>query len=157
MLHILRNHEISIKLVWLGLLLSGYTLNACSETIYQWSDPWGQLQYSTTPVPGATVSDLTELPETTKTTAQQKQNAMIIKLQKMKQKNIQRKLQSASRQQSKIQAIKEKNHCKQLRALKADLHTHYLWQHALIGFYFGPDYYSRLNQDLSNQIYSACR
>ncbi len=104
--------------IWISLFLSGCALNVHAETIYQWTDPWGQIQYSRTPVPGSMVSHLTELPEVTETTEQQKKDAMVRKLQKMKQNNRNKKLRAAAHQQSNAQTLRAKNHCKQLRILR---------------------------------------
>jgi len=151
------DNTISLKPIWVCLLFSSYTLDISAETIYQWSNPWGQIQYSKTPVPGATVSDLTELPETIETTEQQKQNAMVTKLQSMRQKNLRRQLQSATQQQSIRKAVIAKNRCYQLRILKADLNGQYLWQHALFGIPLAPNYYNFLYHDLSNEIDRTCQ
>ena len=145
------------KFVLASLFSLSYITGTAADTIYQWSDPWGQIQYSKTPVPGAMVSDLTELPETQETTEQQKQDAMVRKLQEMKQRNLNRIKQAEIQEQLKSNALDEKNHCKQLRILMADMQSYYLWQYPLFGAPIFPGYYGQLHHDLSREIQNKCR
>ena len=144
-----------ILFIFLCLSMPFHTL---ADTIYQWSDPWGQIQYSKTPVPGATVSDLTELPETSSTTEQQKQDAMVRKLQEMRQRNGRRNNNAAVKQQLNMQAITTKNNCKQLRILMADIQAYHFWQHPILNAPVFPNPYSQhLQFELSSEFRKKCR
>lgn len=131
--------------------------HVCAETIYQWSDPWGQVQYSKTPVPGAMVSDLTELPAPQETTEQQKQEAMVRKLQKMRQDNIRFSLAEAERQAMNTKELNDNAHCEQLRNLMFDVQLANIRQYSLPGFYLFPGYFGHLQMDLSREIREKCR
>ena len=95
--------------------------NTMAETIYQWSDEWGQLQYSKTPVPGSMVSELTELPVVEPLNEQQKQAAMFRKIQEMRQNDFLQKKKVASDNQSKQQQLNIRNYCSQLNNMLMDV------------------------------------
>ncbi|SEN64265.1 DUF4124 domain-containing protein [Nitrosomonas marina] len=134
-----------------------FSLTASAETIYQWSDPWGQIQYSTTPVPGAMVSDLTELPQSSPTTEQQKQDAMVRKLQKMQQLKLLRNQNKMEKLLLDEKMLQTRNYCRQLRIQIADLQARNLWHYPLIGLYYFPNYYGHLHIDLSKEYRNYCR
>ncbi|MCB1949472.1 MAG: hypothetical protein H6940_01105 [Burkholderiales bacterium] len=141
----------------IGLLLLNCSFPAFTETIYQWSDPWGQIQYSKTPVAGAMISDLTQLPEQTATTEQQKQEAMVRKLQEMKQRNSLRSQNAATQLKSNEQSLQTKNYCRQLRILLADLQARSLWQQSLFNIPLLPGYYGPIHSELSRELRQNCR
>ncbi|SFK53166.1 hypothetical protein SAMN05216302_100893 [Nitrosomonas aestuarii] len=146
-----------IKFIVASHLFFYAATNTIADTIYQWSDPWGQIQYSKTPVPGAMVSDLTKLPEALETTEQQKQEAMVRKLQELRQKNLQRIQQQGIQERSKAQALETKNHCNHLRNLMTDIQLYNLWQNSIYGASLFTGYYGHLQYDLSKEIHSKCR
>ncbi len=131
--------------------------SAYAETIYQWSDPWGQIQYSKTPVPGAMISDLTELPEPQETTEQQKQEAMLRKLQSMRHDNLRYSQTEAGRQSLKMQELEARAHCEQLRDLMFEVQIAHFRQSSIYGFYLLPGYYGHLQMDISREIRQKCR
>jgi len=131
--------------------------NVSAEIIYQWTDPWGQKQYSKTPVPGAMVSDLTELPVQQATTEQQKQEAMLKKLQQINQDNIRFAQIEAARQVSKIQAQETHNQCQQLQNLAAEVQTASLRYFSMTGFIFIPNYFDHLQSDIAREMRQKCR
>lgn len=139
-----------------------------AETIYQWTDPWGQIQYSKTPVSGSSVSELTELPEARKVTEQQKQDAMLKKIQEMKNSNKLLKQKNSEQKYLRQQAIKNDNHCRKLRNLLTDVKLRktrlynlpaasYYQRH----YYFPDQYdyslYDNLENDLHWEIQKYCR
>lgn len=128
-----------------------------AETIYQWSDPWGQVQYSKTPVPGAMISDLTELPAPRETTEQQKQEAMVRKLQKMRQDNIRFSHAEVERQTLNTKELNDNAYCEQLRNLMFEVQLANLRQYSLPGFYLVPGNFGHLQMDLSREIRQKCR
>lgn len=163
------------------LFFSGSIFLCCSDgvfadTIYQWTDPWGQLKYSKTQVQGSMVSELTELPKSQISTEQQKQEAMLNKMQEIKNANTlyqQKKITEKLLKQQKI--IKEK-HCQILRNTLADIQlknarryypgNYYFpgqnfyparnYYHGRYGYY--RDYnYDLLENDLYKEIRKYCR
>ncbi|SET47599.1 protein of unknown function [Nitrosomonas marina] len=145
------------KLILCNSVLLFYSLTTSAETIYQWSDPWGQIQYSTTPVPGAMVSDLTELPRTSPTTEQQKQDAMVRKLQKMQQLKSIRKQKKTEQLLIDEKMLQTKTYCRQLRMQITDLQVRNLWHYPLIGFHYLPIYHGQLHSDLTIAYRKNCR
>lgn len=94
---------------------------AHADTIYQWSDPWGQIQYSKTPVPGSMISSLSKLPERQSVTEQQKQDAMLRKMQAIKDSS-QRDLDEKSVAQLLAgQRQQKEQYCRKLRSMLADV------------------------------------
>ena len=146
-----------IKLVLASLYLFYCVSSSYADTIYQWSDPWGQIQYSKIPVTGAIISELTELPETSDTTEQQKREAMVRKLQELKHNNLQRYQKAIKHETLNAQVLATKNHCKHLRNIMTDLQLYNLWQYPAFGAPFLPGYYGYLQYDLSKEINSKCR
>lgn len=112
---------IKTNVVLLLLLMLCSLPNTMAETIYQWSDEWGQLQYSKTPVPGSMVSELTELPVVEPLNEQQKQAAMFRKIQEMRQNDFLQKKKVASDNQSKQQQLNVRNYCSQLNNMLMDV------------------------------------
>ena len=132
--------------------------NVLAETIYQWSDEWGQLQYSKTPVPGAMVSELTVLPDVQELTEEQKQAAMFRKLQEMRQSNLLREKDSFVENNIKLQQLSMKNYCTQLNNMLMDVQIRnannlfYIDQFSFLG------HYNRfLENDFRKEIRQNCR
>lgn len=151
-------YGMGLKAFWFVLLLLFYDAHA--ETIYQWRDPWGQMQYSKTPVPGAMISDLTELPEPQETTEQQKQDAMVRKLQEMQQDRHRAAQMQAARESSEIGALVERDRCMQLRNLMVEVQSARLRQYQqfpFTPFLYTPHYYGHLQLDISREIRNNCR
>ncbi len=140
-----------------GVVIFFSVSSVCADTIYQWSDPWGQIQYSKTPVPGAMISDLTELPEPQETTEQQKQEAMLRKLQSMRQDNLRSAQTEAGRQALKMQELEARAQCEQLRDLIFEVQVADFRRSLLYGFYPLPGYYGHLQMDISRDIRQKCR
>ncbi len=163
-----------LKLVFL-LMLILFCIELQAETIYQWSDPWGQIQYSKTPVSGASVSDLTELPPQKKLTARQKQEAMLQKMRQINQENSFRKNKQAYKKQIQFQKRQSDEHCRQLRSLLTDIQVRnnrqyywepyyypgslYYWDRYTPERYPEPYYYQDqfMEQDLQREIRNYCR
>ena len=161
------------------LLLAG-SFTVFADTIYQWTDEWGQIKYSKTAVPGSMISDLTELPKTQEFTEQQKQQAMLNKMQKMNKASSLNKQQKAAEKFLRQQNKRSENHCRKLRNLLTDVRLRntrrYYYQD---NFYLpgapyypgrpyypgGPYYpgvydyypYDFLEQDLNREIREYCR
>ena len=129
-----------MKYVVLVLIFIFQFPQAKAETIYQWTDPWGQIQYSRTPVPGSMVSDLTELPVQQATTEQQKQEAMVKKLQQMRQDNLRHAQNEAEKQASKMKVMKDRNRCEALQNMTMEMQTAYLRQFSMPGLLWMPGY-----------------
>jgi len=141
------------------LLLMFCTLpNVFAETIYQWRDEWGQLQYSKTPVPGSMVSELTELPVVQELNEQQKQAAMFRKLQEMRQSNLLRKKNVTIENNAKLQQLNMKNYCTQLNNMLMDVQLRnannlfYIDQFSIFGHY---NHF--LENDFRKEIRKNCR
>lgn len=134
-----------------------YFSYASADTIYQWSDPWGQIQYSKTPVPGAMISDLTELPAPQETTEQQKQEAMLRKFQSMRQDNLRFSQAEAERQALRMQELGARAQCEQLRDLMFEVQASDFRRYSIYGFYLLPGYYGHLQTDISREIRQKCR
>ncbi len=160
-----------IKWLLLFILLVLYCSSATADTIYQWSDPWGQVQYSKTPVPGAMVSDLTELPETQETTEQQKQEAMLNKIQEMRGADLRRNQKNMLEKRLKQQNRKDEVYCNRLRNNLADVRLSITRSHSLLthhyfpGVFFLPGghgflpnlHYDILERNLYREIRNNCR
>jgi len=112
-----------------------------AETIYQWTDPWGQVQYTKTPVPGSMVSELTELPDTQASTEQQKQAAMLKKIQEIKQANIIYKQKKSSGKIFSQQRQRKGNHCRKLRNLQQDVRLGNIRKYDYLNNFYAPGYY----------------
>ena len=141
------------------LLLMFCTLpNVLAETIYQWRDEWGQLQYSKTPVPGSMVSELTELPVVQELNEQQKQAAMFRKLQEMRQSNLLRKKNVTIEKNARLQQLNMKNYCTQLNNMLMDVQLRnannlfYIDQFSILGHY---NHF--LENDFRKEIRKNCR
>ncbi len=112
-----------------------------AETIYQWSDQWGQLQYSKTPIPGSMISELTELPAVQELNEQQKQSAMFRKIQEMRQTDFLRKKNVTVENNVKQQQLNMKNYCAQLNNMLMDVQIRnannlfYIDQFSFLGHY----------------------
>lgn len=129
-----------------------------AETIYQWSDKWGQLQYSKTPVPGSMVSELTELPAVQELNEQQKQAAMFRKIQEMRQADFLRKKKETIEDNTKQQQLNMKNYCTQLNNMLMDVQIRnannlfYIDQFSFLGHYN-----VFLENDYRKEIRKYCR
>jgi hypothetical protein len=147
------------KIVLFCLFLVCYSPGISADIIYQWSDEWGQLQYSKEPVPGAMISDLTELPEAQETTEQQKQEAMFMKIQEMRQADFLRKRKKLIEDDLKLQQLNVQNYCAQLRNMLMDIQLSNARQLALLGHHLlAPNnYYVLLENDISREIRRNCR
>ncbi|MCW5618848.1 MAG: DUF4124 domain-containing protein [Nitrosomonas sp.] len=142
------------KIMFVAIFYFSY---ASADTIYQWSDPWGQIQYSKTPVPGAMISDLTALPAPQETTEQQKQEAMLRKFQSMRQDNLRFSQAEAERQVLRMQELEARAQCEQLRDLMFEVQVADFRRSSIYGFYLLPGYYGHLQMDISREIRQKCR
>ncbi len=160
-----------------GLLyLLSYSPVVSADIIYQWTDPWGQIQYSKTPEPGSSISDLTVLPQQQKVTAQQKQKAMLQKMATINKKSVWRNQQQDYEQQMQLHNRQSVQHCRKLRNFLADVRVRnsrqYFWSRYYHPGrpYYGdirspdlyPDHYyyyqdQYLEQDLQREIRRFCR
>lgn len=130
-----------------------------ADIIYQWHDEWGQRQYSKEPVPGAMISDLTELPEVQETTEQQKQEAMLRKMQEMKQSVFVRKKNRLIENDMKLQQLNTRNYCTQLRNRLMDLQLSNAQRLALFGHYLliPNNNLIFLENDIAREFRKNCR
>ncbi|MDX2507188.1 MAG: hypothetical protein QNL62_22310 [Gammaproteobacteria bacterium] len=168
--------KLSGWLVFCGLFSLCCSHWVVADTIYQWTDPWGQIKYSKTQVSGSMVSELTELPEIQEFTEQQKQQAMLQKMQAIKHADtLRREKESAEkflRQQSKI----NESHCRKLRNMLTDVKLRNIRKYTPYRYYLSGDRYYRgrpffpdrydyypdssfdfLEQDLYLEIRKYCR
>ncbi len=149
---------IKIANILIVFLILSFVTSAYADTIYQWSDEWGQLQYSKTPVPGSMVSELTELPVVEELTEEQKQAAMFRKMQEMQQSNLLRKKQLLVENNQKLQQLNMKNYCTQLNNMLMDVQLRnannlfYIDQ-----FYFLGHYNHFLENGFRKEIRNNCR
>jgi len=148
-----------IKFILFCLFLVFYSPGVSADTIYQWHDEWGQLQYSKEPVPGAMISDLTELPEVQETTELQKQEAMFRKMQEMRQSVFLRKKNRLIENDMKRQQLNTRNYCTQLRNILMDLQLSNARRLASFGHHFvvPNSNFSFLENDISREIRKNCR
>jgi hypothetical protein len=152
----------------IGLSLC-YSQLSFSDTIYQWTDPWGQIKYSKTQVQGSMVSDLTELPESQESTEQQKQDAMVRKMQKIQEANEAYQQKKSAEQLLQQQKISKQRHCQALRNRLKDVQANnsglyvqgnYYRRHNLYPerkYYPGRYGYNFLVNDLYQEIKEYCR
>ncbi len=153
------------------------SLPAAADVIYQWTDPWGQVKYSKTPVSGSMISELTELPLQQEFTEQQKQQAMLRKKQQIKQSNFINKQKKAAAEYIRLQNKKNENHCRKLRNILTEAQLrdsrtyYYLDNYYSPGAFFYPqrpfypggyddylDYpYAFMTQELNREIRDYCR
>lgn len=147
-----------INTVLLLLLMFCALPSVFAETIYQWSDQWGQLQYSKTPVPGSMVSELTELPVVQELNEQQKQAAMFKKIQEMRQIDFLRNKNAFIEDNIKQQQLNMKNYCAQLNNMLMDVQIRnannlfYIDQFSFLGHYN-----AFLENDYRKEIRKYCR
>jgi len=154
---------LSISRIACLLLYSACLNNVFAGAIYQWTDPWGHIQYSKTQIPGSMLSDLTELPKQQKVTEQQKQQAVLNKMQKIDNANThiqQKKVQDKFVQQQ----IRNKDvHCRKLRSLLSDVrlrNARFTMDYYYPGYpnYRRYDYADKtLEQNLYWQLREHCR
>lgn len=144
-----------------------------ADTIYQWTDQWGQVRYSKTQVPGSMVSELTALPEIQEFTEQQKQDAMLRKLQQMNFDNESLRKKKSSQKLLKQHKRISDEHCRKLRDMLADVRLGNTRKYYWDSYYFpGSPYYQGryypfgryhnyrydfLEQDLFWEIRQYCR
>lgn len=161
--------------LFINTLLLLFSALLYADTIYQWTDPWGNIQYSKTAVPGSSVSDLKELPPKRKVTESQKQNAMLRKIWEIDQINTLRKNKHAYKKQLQFQKRKSDELCRKLRNYLADVRERntrqYYWQRFYYPdtglyykrytseYYIDPYYYQDqfMEQDMERDIRSYCR
>ncbi|MCK5666637.1 MAG: hypothetical protein KAI17_24275, partial [Thiotrichaceae bacterium] len=55
--------DLNRRYLFLSLFCLVFSYEVSADTIYQWTDPWGQIKYSKTQVSGSMISELTEIPE----------------------------------------------------------------------------------------------
>lgn len=164
--------QLSKWLYFCGGLFLGFSHGVFADTIYQWTDQWGQIKYSKMQVPGSMVSELTELPELQVVTEQQKQEAMLNKIQEMKNTNTRYKQKKTTEKFLKQQKIIKDKHCRVLRNMLADVklrnskryypgHYYFSEQYFYSGRNYFPNrygYYPGYSYDfLENDIYREIR
>jgi ATP phosphoribosyltransferase regulatory subunit HisZ len=122
------------------------------------------------------VSELTELPHIEESSEQQKQEAMLRKMQKMKNANVIRRQKKSAEKFLKQQSKRNENHCRNLRNILADVRLRNIRKYDLDTYYFpavhyysgraynsgGYGYYTRypydfLEKDLDWEIREYCR
>lgn len=149
---------INTNVVLLLFLMLCSLPNTMAESIYQWSDEWGQLQYSKTPVSGSMVSELTELPVVEALNEQQKQAAMFRKIQEMRQSDFLRKKKVTVDNKTKQQQLNMRNYCSQLNNMLMDVQIRnannlfYIDQFSFLGHYN-----VFLENDFRKEIRKYCR
>ncbi len=141
-----------------------------AATIYQWTDPWGQVKYSKTQVQGSMVSELTELPKSQISTEQQKQDAMLNKMQEIKKaKALYQQKKTIKKLIKQQKMIKEKN-CQKLRNTLVDIqlkntrknypgkyyYSDQNFYHGMYG-YFRDYNYDLLENNLYKEMREYCR
>ena len=135
--------KLSKYLIFCALPALFFSQSVFSDTIYQWTDPWGQIKYSKTQVSGSMVSELTELPKIQESTEQQKQEAMLNKLQKIENANTLYRQKKSEAKFLKQQDKNNENHCRKLRNLLADIRLRSTRIYYRDRYYFSGNYYSR--------------
>lgn len=134
-----------------------------ADVIYQWTDPWGQIQYSKTPVRGAMISELTELPKSQVMTEQAKLEAMLNKMQKIKNENAFEQKNMDIEKRLNQQKILKNKHCRMLREQLSDIRVRNSRVNYLNNYYpqrygYYSDYsYRTLENDLYANIRQYCR
>lgn len=145
-----------------------------SDTIYQWTDPWGQVKYSRTQVQGSMISELTKIPESQVSTEQQKQESMLKKIQEMKNANRVYHQKTHTEKLLKEQRILKEKNCQILRRTLTDIQIknsrryelerynasrrhHSLNRAYSYGRYYGNSDYDFLENDLNKEIRKYCR
>tara|TARA_R110002073_G_scaffold115988_1_gene254161 strand:- start:1524 stop:2045 length:522 start_codon:yes stop_codon:yes gene_type:complete len=165
------NHDRKNCYLLISLIYICTSSSAIADTIYQWTDPWGQVQYSKTPEPGSMISELTELPETKKTTEQQKLEAILRSKRKMNEVLLRREKKNSTQQLLKAQTKLEMNYCNKLRNMLADIQLKATRNYfGFGGGYGGYDYFLPYNDlyapimhfesqanDLNQEIRKNCR
>ena len=140
------------------MIILVHPLVVCADVIYQWTDPWGQRQYSKTPVPGAMISDLKELPEVKETTEQQKQEAMFSKLQQMRQMDMVLKQENLDKKNAQQNQRYLQKYCTQLQNTLMDVQLNHARNFSLLGHNFlSNNYYLFIETDISREIRRNCR
>lgn len=136
-------------------LLPSITL---ADTLYEWTDSWGQKQYSKQPVPGSMISELTELPEVRELTEQQKQAAMFMKLQEMRQSDRLREKKKEREKSLKQQKTAAEIYCMQLRNLLVNVQHTNAMNFSLLNPYLIPgSLYGFIENDLSRELHRNCQ
>lgn len=143
---------------------------ALADTIYQWTDPWGQVKYSKTQVQGSMLSELTELPKSQVSTEQQKQEAMVKKMQKIQNVSVLYQQKETTEKLLKQQKIIKKKHCQILQNKLKDIQLKNSRRYYPDNYYFprkdfypAINYYHRryeydlLENDLYKEIREYCR
>ena len=113
--------QLSKRLFICGCVFLCCSYGVSADTIYQWTDPWGQVKYSKTQVQGSMLSELTELPESQVSTEQRKQEAMLNKIQEIKNANTRYQQKKTTEKLLKQQKLIKQKHCQILRNTLADI------------------------------------
>ena len=157
-------NQCSIGQIFCLLLCSVGLNNVFAEAIYQWTDPWGHIQYSKTQVPGSMLSDLTELPKQQKVTEQQKQQAMLNKMHKINKSNSLLQQENAKDKYILQQIRNKDDQCRKLRTLLSDVQMRNTRITVDYRYYPGYPNYRRYNyadraleRDLYWQLREHCR
>ncbi len=137
---LLKIFALNRRLFLCSLFCLVFSNEASADTIYQWTDPWGQIKYSKTQVSGSMVSELTELPKMQIFTDHQKQQAMLIKLKEIKHTNS-IYLEKKSEKKFLMQQRKQnENHCRKLRSMLSDIRLRNTRRY-YPGYFYGDPYY----------------
>lgn len=144
------------------IFLIATPIYSAAETIYEWTDPWGHVQYSQTPVPGSRISEVTTLPKVKKTTEQQKQQAMSHKLKQINATSLRRK-----EEKNRVRLLEaNENYCSKLRSLLVDVRLKIDRTHSELLFYelylpgsflLNNAHYQTQENDIYREIQKSCR
>ncbi len=142
------------------------SINSAAETIYEWTDPWGHVQYSQTPVPGSRVSEVTELPKTRETSEQQKKQAMSRKIKQMNTINLHNREKAIRNRQLRKHVKVNEDYCNKLRTLLVDVRIRMNRTHSDLLFYefylpgsfmLNRAHYQTQENNLYREIRKNCR
>ncbi len=142
------------------------SINSAAETIYEWTDPWGNVQYSQTPVPGSRVSEVTELPKKKETSEQQKKQAMSRKIKQMKTISLRNREKTSRNSLLRENAKINENYCNKLRTLLVDVRIRMNRTHSDLLFYefylpgsfmLNSAHYQTQENNLYREIRKNCR
>lgn len=138
--------QLSKRLFFSGSIFLCCLHGVSADTIYQWSDPWGQVKYSKTQVQGSMVSELTELPESQISTEQQKQEAMLNKMQAIRNANKLYKQKKNTEKFLKQQKNIKEKHCRILRDMLTDIRLRNVRRYYPGNYYYpGQNFYPARN------------
>lgn len=158
--------QITLTYILLTLFLLAMPTKSVAELIYEWTNPWGQVQYSKTPIPGSRVSEVTTLPKAQKTSEEIKKQAMSLKIQQMNAINLRNKENAKKKNILMKQNIANKNYCSRLRTLLVDVrlkinrvHSGLLSHQAYLpgNFLLNSAYYQTQEEDILLELRKSCR